>query len=44
MIRAEGRQGKAAELLGLSYDQFRGMYRKFREETDVSCDARTDSR
>ena len=44
MIRAEGRQGKAAELLGLSYDQFRGMYRKFREETDVSYAARTDSR
>lgn len=44
MIRAEGRQGKAAEMLGLSYDQFRGMYRKFREETDVSYAARTDSR
>lgn len=44
MIRAEGRQGKAAEMLGLSYDQFRGMYRKFREEIGVSYAARTDSR
>lgn len=30
--RAEGHQGKAAELLGLSYDQFRGLYRKINPE------------
>lgn len=29
---AEGHQGRAAELLGLSYDQFRGLYRKIRPE------------
>ena len=29
MEQAEGHQGKAAELLGLSYNQFRGLYRKF---------------
>lgn len=30
--RAEGHQGKAADLLGLSYDQFRGLYRKINPE------------
>ena len=28
MAEADGHQGRAAELLGLSYDQFRGLYRK----------------
>ena len=30
LVRARYNQRKAAELLGLSYDQFRGYYRKFR--------------
>ncbi len=29
---AAGHQGRAAELLGLSYDQFRGLYRRIRPE------------
>ena len=29
---AGGHQGRAAELLGLSYDQFRGLYRKIGPE------------
>lgn len=32
MAEAAGHQGKAAELLGLSYDQFRGLYRKGDQE------------
>ena len=32
MAEADGHQGQAAELLGLSYDQFRGLYRKFSPE------------
>ncbi len=32
MVEADGHQGKAAELLGLSYDQFRGLYRKVSPE------------
>ena len=31
LVRARYNQRRAAELLGLSYDQFRGYYRKFRE-------------
>jgi psp operon transcriptional activator len=32
MKEAEDHQGKAAELLGLSYDQFRGLFRKINPE------------
>ncbi|MCK5734841.1 MAG: sigma 54-interacting transcriptional regulator, partial [Spirochaetaceae bacterium] len=28
MMKSKGHQGNAAELLGLTYDQFRGLYRK----------------
>jgi psp operon transcriptional activator len=30
LSRAQGNQAEAARLLGLSYDQFRGLYRKYR--------------
>ena len=32
LAEADGHQGRAAELLGLSYDQFRGLYRKIGPE------------
>jgi psp operon transcriptional activator len=31
LARAQGNQKEAARLLGLTYDQFRGLYRKFRD-------------
>ena len=32
LVRSQHNQKKAAALLGLSYDQFRGLYRKYRDE------------
>jgi len=36
MIRAKYNQQKAARHLGLSYDQFRGVYRKYKKELEES--------
>ena len=35
LLRSRHNQKKAAALLGLSYDQFRGLYRKYRDELQV---------
>ncbi len=32
MLDSRNNQRKAAELLSLSYDQFRGLYRKYRKD------------
>jgi psp operon transcriptional activator len=37
--QARYQQQSAAKLLGLSYDQFRGLYRKYRELVDAKCES-----
>lgn len=41
LLQAQYHQGDAAKRLGLSYHQFRGLYRKYKEELDAAAPAQS---